>query len=492
MKNSKASMEWKENNEVIESKKSSKWLILVIVLMSSFMASLDGSIVNVALPVIADKLKVATASVQLVATSYLIAIVGVILIFGKLGDMIGKTTMFKVGLALFTLGSFLCGITSSFEVLILARIIQAVGAAATMANNQGIITETFLPSERGKALGLVGTSVALGSLAGPGLGGLIIGSISWEFIFLINVPIGLVALFLAVRLLPKSQCKKEEKLDKVGSLLFMLSVVPLFCSLNEGIVVGFTKPLILAGFAISIVAFVLFLLFEKKVKNPLLQLEIFENKLFSISIFCGFISFVAIFCNNLILPFYLQKVLGYTPQNSGFVLMVYPLVMMAVAPLSGHISDKIGSEILTFWGLLLASIGLFTMSLLTEQTSLPVLIVYISLMSLGMGIFQSPNNSLVMSTVPKNKLGIAGSINALVRNLGMACGIALSTTLLYTMMSKKTGSRVTDFLAQENNVFLYGMRFVYIVACVICLFGAGITFTRMLSEKQKKTEQIAE
>jgi len=471
---------------------SNKWLVLVIVLMSSFMASLDGSIVNVALPVMAERLHVTTAGIQLVATSYLITIVGVILIFGKLGDTLGKTRMFSIGLGLFTLGSLLCGITDSFAVLILARIIQAIGAAGTMANSQGIITETFHPSERGKALGLVGTSVALGSLAGPGLGGIIIGGVSWKYIFLINVPIGLFSLLAAVRLLPKSQKKAEEKLDVAGALLFMLSVVPLFTALNEGVTAGFTEPLILTGFAVSAVAFILFLSVEKRKENPLLQLQIFENRLFSLSILCGFISFVAIFCSNMVLPFYLQKVMGYTPQNSGFILMVYPVVLMAVAPLSGHLSDKTGAERLTFIGLVLAGAGLFMMSFLNAQSAPAVMVLFIAIMSLGMGIFQSPNNSLVMSTVSKDKLGIAGSINALVRNLGMTCGIALSTTLLYGTMSRKIGHRVTDFAADSSDAFLYGMKTVYVTAGLISLFGAGITFARMVNGRQKEAEQTIE
>ena len=478
-----------ENNN---RKGSNKWLVLVIVLMSSFMASLDGSIVNVALPVMADSLHVTTAGIQLVATSYLVAIVGVILIFGKLGDTLGKTRMFSIGLGLFTLGSLLCGITDSFAVLILARIIQAIGAAGTMANSQGIITEIFHPGERGKALGLVGTSVALGSIAGPGLGGIIIGGVSWKYIFLINMPIGLLSLLAALRLLPKSQKKAEEKLDVAGAALFMLSVVPLFTALNEGVTAGFTEPLILAGFAVSAVAFILFLLVEKKKENPLLQLQIFENRLFSLSILCGFISFVAIFCSNMVLPFYLQKVMGYTPQNSGFIMMVYPVVLMAVAPLSGHLSDKTGAERLTFIGLVLTGVGLFMMSFLNEQSAPAVMVLFIAIMSLGMGIFQSPNNSLVMSTVSKDKLGIAGSINALVRNLGMTCGIALSTTLLYGTMSRKIGHRVTDFAADSSDAFLYGMKTVYVTAGLISLFGAGITFARMVNGRQKETEQTTE
>jgi len=468
-------------------KDKSRWTILIIVLMSTFMSALDGSIVNVALPKMARALNVTTSSIQLVAISYLIVIAGTVLIFGRLGDMLGKAKMFKFGMGLFTFGSLLCGITNSFPVLIMARIVQAIGAAGTMANNQGIITEIFPPNERGKALGFLGTSVALGSLVGPGLGGLIVGAASWEFIFLINVPIGIIALFYAIKLLPKGRKTVQGKMDGIGAILFMFTIVPLFVALSEGLNSGFTDPIILTGFAASIISFIAFILVEKKKQNPLLQLQIFSNKLFSLSIFCGFITFVAIFCNNIILPFYLQDVMSYTPQHTGLILMVYPLLLTVVAPISGALSDKIGSEVLTFIGLVLISLGLILMSILNVDSTVLTMIIFIGIMSIGMGLFQSPNNSLIMSTVPKDKLGIAGSVNALVRNLGMVCGIALATTLLYSMMSSKIGYRVTDFVVGRNDAFIYGMRIVYITAGVISLVGAALTFLRLTRKKSEES-----
>ncbi|MDF2511177.1 MAG: transporter [Herbinix sp.] len=469
-----------------KAKDSSRWLIMLVVVMATFMATLDGSIVNVALPKMAEVLGVTTSNIQLVATSYLIVISGTVLIFGRLGDILGKTRMFQFGLGIFTLGSLLCGISGTFSILIIARIIQAIGAAGTMANSQGIITEIFPANERGKALGLNGTAVALGSLVGPGLGGLIVGTVSWEYIFLINVPIGLFALFFAIKKLPKGQEKPRGTMDLLGAFLFILTIVPLFTALNEGVRLGFTHPLILLGLAIAIVSFILFLLVERKKKNPLLQLQIFKNKLFSLSIFCGYITFVAIFCNNIILPFYLQNAMSYTPLQTGLILMIYPLILTVVAPASGHLSDKIGSEILTFIGLVLVSIGLLLMATLNESSSLLILILFIAFMSFGMGLFQSPNNSLIMSTVPRDKLGIAGSINALVRNLGMVCGIVLATTLLYSMMSYKIGYHVTDFIPGRADAFIYGMKAVYITAAIICLIGTVLTFFRLYGKKNRE------
>ncbi|AFA47184.1 MFS transporter [Acetobacterium woodii] len=466
-----------------------KWPILLIVVMSTFMATLDSSIVNVALPQMARVLDVDTSQIQLVVTSYLIVIMGVILIFGKLGDMLGKTKIFIFGIALFTLGSLLCGINSTFTLLIGGRIVQAIGAAATMANNQGIITQVFPSTERGKALGLTGTSVALGSLVGPGLGGIIVGSFSWEYIFLINVPVGVVVLYLAMKLLPKSNKKAKEKLDIPGAILFTLSVVPLFVALGQVQSLGFSDPLILTGFAVTTVSFLAFILVERKVGNPLIPLNIFKNKLFTLSIFCAFINFIGLFCNNIIQPFYLQDVRAYSPSQAGLMMMIFPLILMVLAPVSGYMSDKIGSEILTFIGLLLISLGLFLMSTLTEQSSLGVLISFIVVLSVGMGLFQSPNNSLIMSTVGKHQLGIAGSINALVRNMGMVSGIALATTLLYGSMSSELGYHVTDYVVGQNDAFIHGMKTAYLTAAAITFFGAILTFLRLIEKKSRIADE---
>ena len=179
--------------------------------------------------------------------------------------------------------------------------------------------------------------------------------------------------------------------------------------------------------------------------------------------------------------------MSYTQQHTGLILMVFPLILTVVAPVSGTLSDKIGSEVLTFIGLLLISLGLILMSILNVDSTLFSMIIFIAILSIGMGLFQSPNNSLIMSTVPKDKLGIAGSVNALVRNLGMVCGIALSTTLLYSMMSSKIGYRVTDFVVGRNDAFIYGMRIVYITAGVISLVGAALTFLRLTRKKSEES-----
>ncbi len=472
------------------------WIILAIVVMSPFMACLDSSIINVALPVMAKDFSTSMAGIQQIVTTYLIVISATILIFGRLGDIKGKTSVFKYGFIIFVLGSLLCGISTTLNFLTFSRIVQGIGAAMTMSTSQGIITHTFPKNERGRALGISGTFVALGTLLGPPLGGLIISVVSWEYIFLINVPIGTVAFIAAMKYLPKDKITTKQTLDYNGAILFLICIVSLFLGLLKGQKIGYNHITIILSFIIALVSFIVFIILESKIKNPLVDLSIFKNRVFSINVFCAFLSFVGISCINIIQPFYLQDVLELSPGTTGFIMMGYPIVLTIIAPLSGYLADKIGSKILTLSGLLVSAIGLFAMTTLNEQSSFLIIISVISIVALGNGIFQSPNNTLVMSSVEKSKLGIAGGINALIRNLGFVFGVSFSTTVLYNRMSYKIGYRVLDYVEGRGDVFIYGMKWVYALAAIGCIIGFIISLIDKLqirhiqkSNESKITEQ---
>ncbi|MBN1051874.1 MFS transporter [Clostridium botulinum] len=472
------------------------WIILAIVVMSPFMACLDSSIINVALPVMAKDLSTSMAGIQQIVTTYLIVISATILIFGRLGDIKGKTSVFKYGFIIFVLGSLFCGISTTLNFLTFSRIVQGIGAAMTMSTSQGIITHTFPKNERGRALGISGTFVALGTLLGPPLGGLIISVVSWEYIFLINVPIGTVAFIAAMKYLPKDKITTKQTLDYNGAILFLICIVSLFLGLLKGQKIGYNHITIILSFIIALVSFIVFIILESKIKNPLVDLSIFKNRVFSINVFCAFLSFVGISCINIIQPFYLQDVLELSPGTTGFIMMGYPIVLTIIAPLSGYLADKIGSKILTLSGLLVSAIGLFAMTTLNEQSSFLIIISVISIVALGNGIFQSPNNTLVMSSVEKSKLGIAGGINALIRNLGFVFGVSFSTTILYNRMSYKIGYRVLDYVEGRGDVFIYGMKWVYALAAIGCIIGFIISLIDKLqirhvqkSNESKITEQ---
>ncbi|MCJ8010269.1 MFS transporter [Paenibacillus sp. KQZ6P-2] len=456
-----------------------RWLILVVLNLFTFMSTLDGSIVNIALPVLSQKLGLPIAQIEWVTTGYLMAICSVILFFGKLGDMLGKIRIFKLGTYIFVVGSLLCGFSSSLPFLITSRIIQALGASMTMANSQGIITDIFPAKERGKALGLIGTFVSLGSIAGPSLGGIIISSLGWEYIFWVNVPIGLIAIFIGWKVLPADLVKVKSKIDVPGSLLFAVFIIALFTGLLLGQQAGYNNIWIILSLILAAVALVLFLRIELVRSEPLLELSLFKNPLFSVSILCGFLVFAANFCFNIIAPFYAQNMLNLTPFAAGFLLMLFPICMVIVAPISGALSDKIGSEPLTFAGLIVMVIAQFGLASLHDGSSLLIVGIWIAMLGIGSGLFQSPNNSLVMSQVPRTQLGSAGSVNSLVRNVGMVVGITIATTTLFNVMSSKAGHRVTGLIPGRPDIFLSGMHTVFIVSSCICLAAALLTGWRM-------------
>jgi len=459
-----------------EKRMKNRWLILFILVIAPFMVCIDSSIVNVALPELAKKFSMDMKAITWIVTIYLMVISAIVLIFGRIGDIVSKAVLFKIGFIVSSLGSLLCGLSRSFLFLIFSRILQAIGAAAILSTNQGIIAQMFSKNERGRALGINGTFVALGTLVGPPLGGFILSILSWQYIFLINVPIGVIGSILSLKFVPRSKKEEREKFDIKGSLIFLVAIIMLIISMNMAIIYGVF---------ISILLIVIFIFIEKKRKEPLLDMSIFKDSLYSLSIFCSFLTFISLSCINIIQPFYFQDVLKLSSFKTGMFLMIYPLVLSIVAPISGHLSDKIGSEFLTFLGLSITVVGLFLMSRLKENSNFYLISIFIGLLAVGNGLFQSPNNSLVMSLVPKNKLGIAGSINALLRNIALTLGIVLSTTILHKSMSKKIGYEVSNFIEGRNDVFIYGMSIVYLCFAGICLIGAILTAIRLINNRKK-------
>ena len=464
-----------------------RWMVLRIVVIMTLMTSLDGSIVNVALPMLSAKLNEPIAVITWVVTSYLIVICALTLFFGRLGDIKGNTLIFMYGIAGFTIGSLLSGLSGNLTMLVISRVIQAVGGAASMATSQGIITQTFPPGERGRALGFNGTSVALGSMIGPPLGGFIINAFSWHIIFLINVPIGIIAFILALKVLPKGITVKES-LDIKGAVLFGLSAVLIFCAVGSGENVNFLDPFVIGAILLGIAVFAWFVRAERRQAQPMLDLSIFKNTLFTVSVFCAFLVFISLSSINILQPFYLQDARGLRPLLAGLIMMVYPVVLAVAAPLSGHLSDKIGQKVPTLIGLCFSTMGYVGAAMMTLNTSLVLTGFVYGFLGLGNALFQSPNTSLIMFSIPRNKLGVAGSINALVRNAGFIFGVLLATTALFASMSARYGRPVNDYVAGRPDLFIYGMRTTYLIVAGICFIGASITAVRLFSWRKPKRE----
>ncbi|BDR61036.1 MFS transporter [Lactobacillus xylocopicola] len=459
-----------------------RWWILVAVGLFTFMSTLDGTIVNIALPVISKDLQIPMSQSEWVVSLYLIIVCSFILFFGKLSDLHGKIKIFRLGAIFFIAGSLLSGFKVNLIFLLAARALQALGAAMTMATNNGIITEIFPNTERGKALGTIGSFVALGSIAGPGLGGLILSHLSWSYIFWLNVPVGIVAAIIGAIYLPKDITFTNEPLDRTGSFTFALGMISLFGGVFLGQQLGFTALPVLAMLLVGVVSLVSFVYVEKHTTNPLLQFKLFKNPDFSVSLLCALLIFITNFFFNVVTPFYLENARHLAPSQTGYILMILPVVQLFAAPVAGTLSDKIGPKLITFIGLvllLISQIG-YTMCNLDSPTWL--FVVSIAIMGLGSGIFSSPNNSLVMSSVEQKDLGIAGSINSLSRNLGMVIGISSATTVLFSAMSQAKGARVTGYLPKQPEIFIYGMHVVFIISLLICLVTVLLSGWRLFKK----------
>ncbi|MGX6970000.1 MFS transporter [Vagococcus bubulae] len=465
-----------------QSPSKNRWLVLVAIGLFTFMSTLDGSIVNIALPVMSKDMHIPMNQTEWIVSIYLMTVCACLPLFGKIGDSIGKIKIFRIGTITFVLGSLLCGVFHTFELILLSRVIQAIGASMTMSTNTGIITEVFPLSERGRALGMIGAFVSLGSIMGPGLGGVILAQFSWEYIFLINVPIGILTILLGQKVLPKDSTKSGAKIDFIGFMLFATIILTLFGGIFIGQELGYTHTSPVLLIIIALITMVIFYRIETKKNNPLIQFSLFKNKVFTLSLLTASMIFVTNFFTNVVIPFYLQNTRGYSASFAGILMMVVPFTMIIGSPVSGYITDKVGAKLLTFVGLILITISQLLYLTLGEQTSLIFFVFASIFVGLGNALFQAPNNTLVMSNVEKKDLGVAGSLNSLARNLGMVVGISLSTTVLYAAMSHHYGQKVTTYITGRPDVFIYGMHAVYITSFVICLIATILTGIRFFKK----------
>ena len=462
-----------------------KWAILITVLVMTFMSTLDSSIVNVALPVMQKELGVGLDAIQWVASIYLVAICATLLIFGRLGDLFGKVWLFQAGVGVFAAGSLLCGMSHTFEILMVARAVQGIGAAGAMANNMGIITESFPARERGRALGLLASFVALGMMAGPVLGGFIVSVLPWEYIFLINVPVGVLSLLAGFKTLPHVRPDRAGKrFDALGAVLLAPGMALALCSVTL-IERGFSWQLV-AMLAVGAALLVGFVLVERRVDQPLAQLSIFRSAVFDINVVTTLIGFVAIGATEIVLPFYFQDAHGFNPSVAGLLFAVIPLVNVVVGPLSGSISDRVGCYVPTTLGMGIYAVGIFAVGTLTQNSGIVHIVAMVALMSLGTSMFQSPNNSLVMGSAPADALGFVGSVQSLAQNMGMALGISGGMAVLYGGMSAAAGERVTSYVVGHPEIFFFGYRMAYFLTAAIVVAGFALTIVRWRMSLKKQ------
>ena len=460
-----------------------RWWIITAVGLFTFMSTLDTSIVNIAIPTISKDLNVSMSQTEWIVTVYLLVVCSLLLLFGKIGDVVGKIKVFKLGMIIFTLGSFLCGLKISFWVLIGSRMIQGLGAAMTMSTNNGIVTEVFKDSERGRSLGLIGTFVALGSIAGPGIGGLVLGFLPWGFIFWINIPVGIFAYLLGLKVLPKDITYQKSPIDFPGFVAFSVSIISIIGLMSYAQLNGFKSFVVLLLTLVFAVSFVIFILLERKTTYPLVDLSLFRQKAFTISLISVLLIFIGNFAFNVVGPYYLQNLRKLDPGKSGIILMAFPIAQVIFSPIAGRLTDKFGATILIRTGIIAIIISQIGFCFFHGKTAMWFVYATIALLGLGNGLFQSPNNALTMASIDMKHLGIAGGLNALFRNLGMVFGLTISTTILFSAMSIKAGYKVISYVDGRPDLFLFGMKVLFSIMIVLSIIALSMNFSKIKSKK---------
>jgi EmrB/QacA subfamily drug resistance transporter len=443
-----------------------KWWVLSAVACGTFMATLDSSIVNIALPTLTKSLDTDLYRIKWVVIAYLLVITCLLLPFGRLSDQYGRKKIFQMGFLVFTLGSACCGLAPNLGFLLLSRFIQGLGASMLMANGPAIITTTFPASERGKALGTLAMVVSAGLVTGPSIGGLLITTLGWRSIFLVNIPVGILGMILVYHYVPPEQePKAAAPFDWAGALLqmillfsFIIVVDPPSISISGS--TPFPVSRILMGI-LTVIFGAIFVKVELEAKAPLFDLSLLKIRTFWTANLASLLTFISYSSLSVLMPFFLEEVLHLTPDKAGLFMTAIPLTIFVVAPISGRLSDKLGSQELSFIGAMVGALGLFFMSGafglgIHEHVSRAAIVMGLCSIGLATGLFQSPNNNSIMAVVPSSKLGVASALLATVRNLGLVAGTGLATGLF-------------AWRQQSHGDFVEALHFTFFIAGLVAL-----------------------
>jgi EmrB/QacA subfamily drug resistance transporter len=456
-----------------------KWWLLLAVMVGTFMGPFDGTVVNIALPTLTDVFGVRITTVEWVVLSYLLTVSTLLLVFGRLGDMIGLKRIYLAGYAIFVLGSLACALSWNIWSLIAFRALQALGAGMLFSVGPAIITRGFPGNERGKALGLVGVSVAVGLALGPTLGGLIIGFLDWRWIFLVNLPIGVLAFILAQLVLPRDE-PRGQRFDLLGAGLSFVALFSLLLALSQGEHWGWTAAPTVALLGLALVTGTAFIRVELRVPQPMLDLGLFANRLFASATSSAVAGYIVTSTVMFTMPFYLMRVRDFPVEQAGLILTPVPLATAVVGVLSGTLSDRIGSRLLSTTGLVVSALGAAGLATLAVDTPTVGIMARLLLVGTGMGLFQSPNSSAIMGSVSRARLGIASGVVAVARNVGMLLGVSLAGMVLAVRQPHHLAS-LTGRLGEAEaarEAFLLASHDAAWVAAAICLVGAAASLTR--------------
>ena len=435
-----------------------KSITLLVTVIASFLTPFMGSATNIALPSIGREFKVDAITLGWIATSYLLA-AGIFSVpFGRIADVKGRKKVFVIGLLVYSIGSFLSAIAPSAELLIGFRVVQGIGGAMIFATAVAILTSVFPPSERGKAIGINTGAVYTGLSLGPFLGGYLTQNFGWRSVFFINVPLGILALTLALWKLKGEWAEaRGERFDFKGSAIYSLMLLFTIYGLTE-----LAAPFLIAG----LILLLAFIAYEGRVEYPVLEIRLFRKNLtFSLSNLAALLNYSATFAVGFILSLYLQYIKGFDPQNAGIILISQPVIMAIFAPFAGWLSDRIEPRVVASAGMAVTALSLFIFSNIDEKTSISLIVANLMLLGFGLALFSSPNTNAIMSSVERKFFGVASATVATMRLIGQILSMALVMLVFSILMGR------VKITPEYYPMLIESARVSFMLFTVLCFIG---------------------
>ena len=478
-----------QSSEASAQKSSSKWGAMMAVGLSVFMATLDVNIVSVSLPTLVRDLGTDFVTIQWVMLGYVLVVTSLVLTFARLGDMKGKRRLYAWGISLFTAGSLLCGLASGVYWLILFRMVQGLGAAVSQALGAAIATEAFPINERGQAMGIIGATVSVGLAMGPAAGGMLIGLFGWRSVFLVNLPFGILAVWATLKFVPHVEPEEAgASFDFAGAILMLLLMGAFCLGMSYGQRHGFAHPMtmgLLSGAALVLISFIFV---ETRVSAPMVDLGLFRNALFSINLIMGWLVFLVI-AAGFVVPFYLELVKGYSPTVVGLLMMVVPVSMGIFSPVAGRLADRFGVRGISLIGLGFCVAGCLCISSLDTEVGLAGTILRLIPIGVGMGLFQSPNNSAIMGAVSYKRLGIASGLMTLSRSLGHASGIPLAGVAFTAwVLAKAAVPGLKDVAKAPPEALVAGLSGLYKTAALVIAVSSILAAAALYLDHRRRND----
>ncbi len=468
----------------LEAARTRKWVALLAVVAGILVQALNQSIIQAALPTLSQELGTNFTTIQWVLLSFQITLAVVMLSVGRLADMFGKRRIFIVGNLFFGLASLLCALSPSVYFLIGFRVLQSAGAAVVTVLSMAIVAEIFPDTEKGRVLGIAAGANSFGHFVGPILGGYLIGAYGWRIAFFMLGPCAVLAALMAARYLPAlSPSGRSRRFDILGAALIGATMCTLSLGLSYGQLIGFAHIYVLLLFTASAVGFAAFLYTERRVAHPVLDFELFRSRPFTLHIALAALAGIATSGVTFLLPFFMQLALGLTILQVGFVMAIVSIEIALIAPTAGYLADRLGAHRVTLLGLATLLVGFLVASTVNVDNSQLGFLLRILPMGIGIGLFMSPNSTVIMGAAPPARLGVASGLIGLTRMIGQTTGIALLGAVFASNVARSAGMPVDVTDASPLAISqAYRLQF-YIVAVVI-----GAT---LLWSLKSKTEQPA-